>query len=214
MAKAKAEKNKKFNDKVGIFNLANIISFGRLVLLPFIVWALYSDNFNISHYVATALIAVCFITDFLDGYIARKYNLVTNLGRIIDPILDKISVFVVFIVLAQTKFQTSWETVLICLMMFREFSVSAVREFMEKIGKTVHVSQLAKLKTTLQMFCIGGLVLGTPYSPAVINKSVSTFYTIHYYLYIAGQGLLIIATILTLITGWQYVKGSWKYIAK
>lgn len=190
------------NKKVSVYNIANILVFIRLGLLPVLFFTLYSDNIWVSNYLSCAILCVCFITDYFDGYFARKYNLVTTLGKILDPIADKIAVFIAFVILANTKFVGMMEIGLVAIMIFREFFVSGLRAFMESIGKRIDVTFLAKIKTTIQMVAATLLVLGNPISSSGFLFNV----------YIAGQTLLVFATIITVITGWQYFKGSIKYI--
>lgn len=205
VSKHKIHNKKEIQENTRI-NWANVMMFFRFALIPFIIALMLSDNFTYSHYYALVLYSIACITDFFDGRWARKHNMVTDLGRVLDPIADKVAVLVIILLLAKTKFG-ALEIALSSLIIFREVFVSGIREFMEGIGKTIHVSKLAKWKTTIQMVATGALLLGNPMAKETFSMPniLADFYTL-------GQVLLVLATYLTVLTGWQYFKGSIKYM--
>ena len=172
-------------------NAANILTVLRIAMVP-VIAALLLFPSTTSIWVAFALYIWCALTDWLDGWIARKYDQYSDFGRFLDPIADKILVAALFIILAGTKSISGIWLFLPIIIMTREFLVSGLREFLGPKGVVVHVTQLAKWKTTVQMIALGILIPGT------IHPNVAQ----------AGLLLLLVATILTVITGWDYIKTS------
>ena len=136
-------------------NLPLILTFSRLVIAPLIFPILFIFFLPLNNFFINLLIAILFsifsITDFLDGYFARKYNRVTELGRLLDPIADKIFVSSVLIALLHiNKVSIFVVTLIIC----REFFISGLRQFCASKQITLEVSNIAKYKTTFQMIYI------------------------------------------------------------
>jgi CDP-diacylglycerol--glycerol-3-phosphate 3-phosphatidyltransferase len=178
-----------------MLNLANILTLGRLALLPFIVLLLFIPA-NWAASAALALYVVGAITDWLDGYIARKYNKVTEFGTFLDPISDKVFVSTIMIMLIATdRIEGVW-VVLAILILTREFIVSGLREFLGPKEIKLAVSPVAKWKTTLQMLAIGLLIIG----PFIFGGVI------------IGLLVLTLATITTLYTGWDYLKIGWEHM--
>ncbi len=179
-----------------INNLPNILTIARLFLLPvifslFLVGAEWAAWWVLGLYVAGA------VTDWLDGYIARKMNIVTPFGTFLDPISDKIFVAVMFILLVGfDRLPGLWMAVP-AIIIAREFMVSGIREYLGPKGIKVPVTKLAKWKTASQMFAIAFLIIG-PYAPFTLAT---------------GQWLLLVAMVLTVITGWNYLKTGLKHIS-
>ena len=180
-------------------NLPNILTVGRLMTLPVLVilmlipesWAAWS---------ALALYTVGCITDWLDGFIARKMKLESNFGKFLDPISDKIFVAAVLITLVANGHLNDWGLVAVLVILSREFLVSGLREFFGPKNITFPVSNLAKWKTTAQMFSLGFLIMGE-YGVPVFPLNIEIGYT-----------LLAAATLLTLVTGWTYLKEGLKHL--
>ena len=184
-------------------NIANILTVARLLLLPLII-ALFYWEASLSNDIAKAAIAwislliyaIGAMTDFFDGYIARKLDQISDFGTFLDPISDKIYVATILILLvAFGRIEGAW-IILVILIFAREFLVSGLREFLGPKNIKVPVSKLAKWKTSVQMLSLGFLILGS-YSP-----------------YATELGLLLlgIATILTLITGMAYMVIGFKHM--
>ena len=178
-----------------ILNLPNILTLFRLALLPamivlFFIPAPWAAVTCLALYVAGA------ITDYLDGWVARKYNQVSAFGTFLDPISDKIFVTAILLMLVATdRIENIW-VVLVIIILVREFVVSGLREFLGPKGVSVPVSGLAKWKTATQMFATGILIIG-PFS-TLANVS--------------GHAALLAATILTVMTGWDYLKSGWVHL--
>lgn len=178
-----------------MFNLANILTLFRLALLPFIVWLMFLPA-GWAAMAALGLYIVGAITDFLDGYIARKYNQITAFGTFLDPISDKIFVAVILLMLVATDRIDTYGVVLVMIILVREFTVSGLREFLGPKNVKMPVSKLAKWKTAIQMIATGALMI----APQLL-----------YGLEI-GLGALSLAAALTVITGWDYLKIGFEYM--
>lgn len=149
---------------------------------------------------ALAIYTIGCITDYLDGYIARRYKLESNFGKFLDPVADKIFIATVLIgLVANGNLGGLWVTPVL-LILCREFLISGLREFFGPQNIQFPVSKLAKWKTGIQMFALGFLIMGE-YGVPVLPLNIEIGYT-----------LLIAATILTVITGWTYVKEGMKHL--
>ena len=189
-------------------NLPNKISLIRICMIPaFIVVFLYQFSYN--YIVAAAIFALAAATDFLDGYIARKYKLVTNLGKFLDPIADKVLVATAFILMLTAKsnlfgvFGNMGEiiylcvAVSVCLILARELIISAFRQIAAANGVVLAAEKLGKYKTVFQDASIIVLIVSaniTGTAGAVVAW--------------VGLGLFAVATILTVVSGVSYVENG------
>lgn len=176
-------------------NLPNYLTIGRIIVIPIIILTFYFEDSRLAHQVGAALFVLASITDFFDGYLARKFNLVSTFGKMFDPIADKLLVGCVIIMLVKKERVGELPCLLI---LAREFLVAGLREFLAQIRVSVPVSKLAQVKTFVQMFALTILILGSKGSGAS-------------YMDLFGQIALWIAAILTLITGYSYLKACSKY---
>lgn len=176
-------------------NLPNFLTIVRIGVIPIIVLTFYFDNVVIAHQLAALLFIIACITDFFDGYIARKFNLESNLGKMLDPIADKILIGAILIMLV--KFEKVNELPCI-LILIREFAVAGLREFLAEIRVSVPVSHLAKIKTFMQMAALFILLLGSQ------GSGISALDGI-------GQIALWAAALITIFTGWSYFYAAMKY---
>jgi cardiolipin synthase len=177
-------------------NLPNILTILRICIIPIIIISFYFDDIILAHRTSGLLFLFASITDFLDGYIARKYNLESNLGKIFDPIADKVLVGSILIMLV--KFNAAPEIPSI-LILSRELIISGVREFVAQKKVKIHVSRLAKLKTVVQMIAIFALLIGSKGSSIELLDE-------------AGNLLLWVAATLTIATSVPYLKVLPKYL--
>ena len=138
-------------------NLPNKLTTFRVILIPFFVFFMLAPNMTgINHYIAAAIFIVASLTDLLDGKIARKYNLVTNFGKFMDPLADKLLVCSAMICLIQTGQLAAWIVVIIIA---REFIISGFRLIASDIGVVIAASYWGKFKTTFQMLMVIVLIL-------------------------------------------------------
>ena len=200
---------KKIQKKNLLWALPNILTYIRILIIPAIFYILYSKNEIYSNYIACSLFALASITDYFDGYLSRKMKLTSEIGRFLDPIADKLLVATILIVLVQTKFTGILETILASVIICREIFVSGLREYLGNFHIKMPVSRLAKWKTTSQLFAIGFLIFGNPHTNKFYN-SIWDYVTFN--IYVAGICLLLIACILTIWTGKQYMSIAFKYM--
>ena len=138
-------------------NLPNRLTTFRVILIPFFVFFMLAPNMTgINHYIAAAIFIVASLTDLLDGKIARKYNLVTNFGKFMDPLADKLLVCSAMICLIQTGQLAAWIVVIIIA---REFIISGFRLIASDNGVVIAASYWGKFKTTFQMLMVIVLIL-------------------------------------------------------
>ncbi|WP_375358563.1 CDP-diacylglycerol--glycerol-3-phosphate 3-phosphatidyltransferase [Candidatus Tisiphia endosymbiont of Neophilaenus lineatus] len=176
-------------------NIPNYLTIARIVVIPIIVITCYLDNSKLAHIIAALLFIIASITDFFDGYLARKFDLVSGFGKMFDPIADKLLVGCVIIMLVQKGAAGEIPCLLI---LAREFLVAGLREFLALIQVSIPVSRLAKIKTFTQMFALSALILGSKGSGII-------------YMDLIGQIALWIAALLTVVTGYSYLKACSKY---
>lgn len=181
-------------------NLATKLTFFRVVLIP-VYLLIYFMDFPGSNWVAWSIFSIASITDFFDGYIARKYNQSSKLGALLDPVADKLLITVVLISLI-VKHAEGLEGlfIMVCAVIIigREIVISALREFMAglNIRNAVAVQYLGKVKTTAQIFALGFLIVyeKTWFIP---TKQI-------------GWLLLLVASVLTVWTMVDYFKSAFK----
>lgn len=171
-------------------NLPNKLTFTRLVMaIPFIYF-LQESNVGGWEYRAVALVLfiIASLTDFFDGYLARKYNLITDFGKIMDPLADKILVISALVIFVDLKYIPSWMSIIVIA---REFLISGIRMLAAAKGEVIPAGKLGKYKTTSQMIVIMIMML---FGPNEYN----------YY-------LMLIPVILTLWSGFEYTTKSKHY---
>ena len=178
-------------------NLANILTICRILVIPIIVALIYLKN-PFYGWLAFILFCLASITDYFDGYIARIRNEVSNLGTFLDPIADKLLVASVILILTSKEVIADWETIPALIILLREIAVSGLREYLAGIKVSVPVSKIAKLKTSLQLIALAILIL---------SESGISFIPILFIGKIALWG----AAILTLYTGYDYLKSGLKH---
>jgi len=170
--------------------LPNLLTLLRIVLIgPVVALLFYWQDW--ARWVALALFVVASVTDWLDGKLARQRGLVSPLGRFLDPIADKLLVAAVLVMLAAVGQLRGLEVVAVILILCRELLVSGLREYLGEKGVVVPVSQLAKWKTTVQMVAIALLIAAPPLGQ--LGQQI-------------GVGFLWLAVLLTLMTGWDYLR--------
>jgi cardiolipin synthase (CMP-forming) len=176
------------------FNLANLLTYLRLVAVPAVVGLLYWPEDHWSRWFALAVFSVAAITDYLDGYVARTYAQGSALGRMLDPIADKLLVAACLLMLVATDTIRGWDLWAAIVILCREILVSGLREFLAELKVGVPVSRVAKWKTTFQLLSLGFLIAG-PAGDTVLPGNTQI-----------GLILLWVSALLTIYTGWDYLK--------
>ena len=174
-------------------NLPNILTLSRIVLIPVFVIAFYSPH-EWNYYICAGVFWVAAVTDWFDGYLARKWDQMTPFGAFLDPVADKLMVTISLAVIIE-EFAVWWITIPAIIIIGREIVVSALREWMSQQGKqeTVKVGYIGKVKTMCQMSCIFFLLIG--------GKIDASFWF--------GYGLMVFAAVLTMWSMIQYLMASW-----
>lgn len=140
-------------------NLPNKLTIFRVILIPFFVVLLLFDLTAYDKWIALAIFIVASLTDFLDGHIARKYNLVTNFGKFMDPLADKLLVSAAMIALADLKRIPAWVVIII---ISREFIISGFRLIASDNHVVIAASYWGKFKTTFQMVMVCLMIADIP----------------------------------------------------
>ena len=141
-----------------IYTIPNIITFIRIILIPIILYLLFSENPNIV-LIAGLLFIVSSVSDYFDGYLARTLNQSSKLGTLLDPIADKLLIASVIVVLVDTSVISNIHVVPAIVILLREIAISGLREFLAKLNTDMPVSKLAKYKTTFQMVSLSILII-------------------------------------------------------
>ena len=192
-------------------NLPNKLTILRIFLVPIFMIVMMapipylSDHDNVCRLVAFAIFVITSLTDMLDGKIARKYNLITNFGKFMDPLADK---FMVFGALLSIIYKYEYiRPVFIwaaAIVMFRELAVTSIRLVVSgNEGIVVAASWLGKVKTVLQVVCICSVIL----EPVVLPFKPFAEWHILSYITIAAM------IVMTLWSGFDYIKSYWKFIS-
>ncbi len=179
-------------------NLPNWLTLSRIGVIPPLMALFYWDS-PLAGWVACGLFTVAGITDFFDGYLARARNEHSLLGRMLDPIADKLLVASVILMLVAFGRAPLFAAVII---LCRELLVSGLREFLAELRVGMPVSRLAKWKTVIQMVAIGFLLVGAT-GPVFFHPAVTTV--------LIGEVLLWSAAVLTLVTGFDYLRLALKH---
>lgn len=173
-------------------NIPNRLTISRICLIPIFIillsvpfnwgeWSIGEASLPVSHFAAALLFIIAAATDWVDGYYARKYNLVTNLGKFLDPLADKLLVSAALILLVELGFAPAWVVIII---ISREFAVTGLRLVAAGEGIVLAASKMGKLKTATQMIAIAALLLHNfPFSYlglpiASIMLYIAVFFTI------------------------------------
>jgi cardiolipin synthase (CMP-forming) len=179
------------------FNLPNLLTYGRVVAVPVVVGCLFWPEVAAARWAALAIFILAGISDFLDGYLARALAQQSSLGRMLDPIADKLLVSAVLLMLAADHTIAGVSLWAAIVILCREILVSGLREFLAELKVSVPVSRVAKWKTFLQLVALGFLIAGPAVAPIVTT---------------IGLGLLWVSAILTFYTGGDYFIAGVKHL--
>ena len=179
------------------FKIPNYLTIGRIIIVPVFVTTFYLPGFY-GDIIPFTLFLIASFTDFLDGLLARMYKEESELGELLDPIADKIIVATALILLVMNGTIQNYEVIAAIIILTREILVSGLREFLAKGQVKLPVSNLAKMKTFLQMFAIAILLTGET-GNKIVNFQDYNAQTI-------GIILLWLSAFLTLYTGYEYLR--------
>lgn len=192
---------------------ANILTLSRIVAIPLLAFLLWWPDWAAGYLMAFALYCLMGITDYFDGYLARTSGTVSKLGIFLDPIADKIMVAAVILVLTaqgvlRGPYVGDMHVIAGLIILIREIAVSGLREFLGGLQVSVPVSRLAKWKTTFQMIALGALILGHGLPGWMIDIGGMEANVPH----TVGLTTLWAAAVLTVITGWDYLRVGLKHM--
>ncbi len=189
-----------------MLSLPNLLTLSRILAVPILVFLLWPgakhlgvQPIPLDYWLAFVLYCLMGITDYFDGYLARAQGTVSKLGVFLDPIADKIMVAAVILMLVFTRDIDGWHVIAALIILLREMIVSGLREFLAGLQVSVPVSALAKWKTAAQLVALGGVILAGALPDWLLLKQ-------------AALGLLWLAAILTMITGWDYLRVGVKHM--
>ncbi|MGE5145957.1 MAG: CDP-diacylglycerol--glycerol-3-phosphate 3-phosphatidyltransferase [Candidatus Eiseniibacteriota bacterium] len=175
-------------------SLPNVLTLSRVVVIPLLVGAFFLPE-PAGNWTALALFAAASITDFFDGYVARRRAQFSDFGRFLDPLADKLLVAAALLMLAGFDRLPGLAILPAIVILLREIVISGLREFLAGVRIVVPVSKLAKWKTTIQMVALGFLIVGDAAPAAVPARTI-------------GEVALWIAAVLTVVTGYDYLRAG------
>ena len=188
------------------FNLPNMLTYARILAVPMVVLCFFLEgrlqSSDFARWSALVIFVLASVTDYLDGYLARAWQQTSNIGRMLDPIADKLLVATCLLLLAADTDRTiaGWTLWAAIIILCREILVSGLREYLADLKVSVPVTRLAKWKTAIQMVAIAVLLAG-PALDKIVPYATET-----------GIILLWVAALITLYTGYDYFRAGLKHI--
>ena len=186
------------------YSIPNLLTYGRIICVPLIVLCFFVEGklegSDFARWVALWIFIIASLTDFLDGYLARIWNQTSNIGRMLDPIADKLLVSAILLLVAADGTIAGWSLWAAIIILCREILVSGLREYLAALKVSVPVTRIAKWKTTAQLVAIAFLLAG-PAGDKVLPYTTEI-----------GLVLLWIAALLTIYTGYDYFRAGLKHI--
>ena len=191
-----------------MLSLPNILTLSRILAVPLLVLLIWpkpgaasgpGESFVLDYMLAWGLYCLMGVTDYFDGLLARSRGMVSKLGQFLDPIADKIMVAAVILLLVFTRDIDGLHVIAALIILLREIIVSGLREFLADLRVPLPVSRLAKWKTMVQLVAFGGFLLagGLPHIEWLYHGSLILLWT---------------AALLTLVTGWDYLRAGLKHM--
>jgi CDP-diacylglycerol--glycerol-3-phosphate 3-phosphatidyltransferase/cardiolipin synthase len=196
-----------------MMSLPNILTLSRIFTLPLLAFLLWWPDWEFGYALAFGLYCLMGVTDYFDGYLARSSGAVSRLGIFLDPIADKIMVLVVIVVLTaqgylRGPYVGDMHVIAGLVLLVREIAVSGLREFLGGLQVSIPVSKLAKWKTTFQLVSLGALILGGAMPVWNVTAGGIVMNVPH----TVGLATLWGAAMLTLVTGWDYLRVGLKHM--
>jgi CDP-diacylglycerol--glycerol-3-phosphate 3-phosphatidyltransferase len=177
-------------------NLPNLLTMGRVVMIPIVLWLMYQQT-RAANFWATILYSLAAITDFVDGYLARRMGLTSVLGKFLDPLADKLIVLAALVLMVELGHVPAWAVIVI---MARELSITALRTIAASEGVVIAASRGGKDKTAVQMVALVALILHDPY---VLDWG---FYKDAVYLNAVGLVLLYLSVFFAITSAGEYIQ--------
>jgi cardiolipin synthase len=186
---------------VPLLSLPNLLTLSRILVIPLVVASFYVPG-DYARWFACALFSAAGFTDWLDGHVARRWQQQSELGRFLDPIADKLLVAAtLFMLVAKGRLSTELALLPALVILCREILVSGLREYLAALRVGLPVSRLAKWKTAIQMVAIGVLIVGEA-GPVFLPVTM------------IGETLLWVAALLTLMTGYDYLRAGLMHMTR
>ncbi|MGY5779112.1 CDP-diacylglycerol--glycerol-3-phosphate 3-phosphatidyltransferase [Rhizobium sp. LEGMi135b] len=186
------------------YSIPNLLTYGRILCVPLIVLCFFIEGklegSDFARWVALWIFVIASLTDFLDGYLARIWNQTSNIGRMLDPIADKLLVSAILLLVAADGTIAGWSLWAAIIILCREILVSGLREYLAALKVSVPVTRIAKWKTTAQLVAIAFLLAG-PAGDKVLPYTTEI-----------GIVLLWVAALLTIYTGYDYFRAGLKHV--
>ena len=182
-----------------MLSLPNLLTLSRILAVPLLAFLLWWPDWQAGYGLAFALYCLMGITDYFDGYLARSSGAVSKLGVFLDPIADKIMIAAVLVMLIKTGKIYDWAIVAAIIIIVREIAISGLREFLAELRVSMPVSRLAKWKTAFQIIALGTLILA-----GALDRWPQVW--------VFGLGCLWAAALLTLVTGWDYLRVGLRHL--
>jgi cardiolipin synthase (CMP-forming) len=176
-----------------VYNIPNLLTYGRILAVP-----LHGSDF--ARWSALVLFVIASLTDWLDGYLARLWDQSSNIGRMLDPIADKLLVASVLLLMAADGTIAGWTIWAAITILCREILVSGLREYLAALKVSVPVTRIAKWKTTIQMVALAFLLAG-PAGDKILPYTTEL-----------GIALLWAAALITIYTGYDYFRAGLKHV--
>jgi len=192
--------------------LANLLTYGRIAAVPVVVGLMYGysilDGGLWLRWAALGVFIAAAVTDLLDGYVARAYDQQSSLGKMLDPIADKLLISSCLLMLAAEETIRGWSLLAAVIILCREILVSGLREYLAELRVSVPVSRLAKWKTTWQLIAVGFLICGEAGDKVVSDLMKHDMLVITN----IGLALLWLSALVTLYTGWDYMRAGLRHM--
>ena len=185
-------------------NLANKLTLIRIFLVPVFLLFIATKDIPYGSFIATFIFILASITDKLDGYVARSRNQITNFGKFMDPLADKLLVTTALISLVELHVVPAWAVVVIIA---REFAVSGLRSIAAAQGRVIAASWWGKIKTVIQIIAIILLLLKVNIHDSIdLKHFVADSYYLKEFFVIVPNIMLMVAVVITLVSGYDYFK--------
>lgn len=187
--------------------LPNIITIGRVLAAPLVAWLIWQEPSAVLRWWALGLFSLAGFSDFLDGWMARRWQAVSPFGRMLDPIADKLLIVAVILALAAGQ-PDGWPFMLPSLIiLFREFLIAGLREFLAGAEIVLAVTLMAKWKTAIQMIALGILIIAP-----ILDPAMGPLMGWDDPLAMAGLVIYWIAALMTAWTGFAYFRAARSYL--